>query len=183
MKLDKVLQRLLKRSDEEIKTLAQRVLEQVATYTKQKDSDNRTGQSPMSNLSKGLDSVNSSGPGARVLGPAPGSKGQRNGITPLVQGSKKPVATSISKPSLAASIKTVGASGKGPQTSKVETKTAAGAVVAENVAKKIKVNHVAPKPSSFFTTLQSASKKPGTSNAALKAAQQGDGKNRYVKRR
>ena len=180
VKLDKVLQRLLKRSDEEIKTLAQKVLEKVASYTKLKDSDNKPGQSPLTANLKGLGLADSSGSSARVVGSATGSKGQRISVAPLTQSSKKVVPTPTSKASLNSSVRTAGASSKGAQTSKIDTKAAAVADVADNQAKKIKVNHVVPKQSTFFSTLQSASKKPGTSNAALKAAQQGDNKNRCV---
>ena len=163
-KLDKLLPKIVKRSDEKTKVLAQQVLDNAEQRSKQKPAESKSAQT-----------VDSSKVGAQTRTPdhIPLLKRQRDTASPAVAGLKKGTLTSLSK-SLG-SAKSAGTSNKSAQPIKTDAKSSG--TTANSIQTKVKVNHVVAKPS-VFSSLQSASKKPGTSIAAQKAAQQNDGKTR-----
>lgn len=66
------------------------------------------------------------------------------------------------------------------QSGKADPSPVAKSTSTPGVAPKIKNNHISAKPTNFFMSIQSASKKPGTSNAALLSAKMKEGKDGYV---
>lgn len=177
-KVDKVLQRLIKKGDEEGKKLAQKVLENAVTVSKQKiaegkhlltqESDgkaiqNNTAFKPTLDNSR----ISDSNAGTKNRKGAEIASGKPANVNSVVQGS-----------STTASSKSIGSLGKRQQSSKTEPKASAKSGTAATPAPKMKPNHISAKPSGFFSSLQSASKKPGTSNAALLSAKAKQGKDR-----
>ena len=172
VKLDKVLSKLIKKPDEKIKALAQKILDSVASSSKAKDVPNKPSPVPVNGVSKGTTASSSA---AR---PSESLRKQRDNATPTLPAKK--AAAPLSKPGSVVSAKSAAISSRGAQALKeaAAAKAATNNTAINAPAIKVKVNHVVPKTSSFFANLQSASKKPGTSNAA-KAAQQNDPKIRY----
>ena len=171
-KMDKVLPKIVKRGDAQGKMFAQKVLANAAAVSKQKSLDSKSPQSLENKdmtLKKGQSLYKTSSDASC------GSKGPQLGAETASQSQKKgtvastPAASSNSGTNTKAgnllSKKPLGAD------SKVMEKGNSGAATAT----KVKTTVVAPKPTSFFSSLQSASKKPGTSNAALKSAKSKDG--------
>ncbi|KAI9881522.1 MAG: hypothetical protein M1830_000085 [Pleopsidium flavum] len=170
-KFDKVLPRLIKRGDSKVKELAQGILDNAAALAKKKAeliNDNR--DLPVKENVSSKSHAASKLPSDRVLGLKRAKEGDKNNALP--QRKAAPPTIPGSRPSGA--TKTTGLFSKRHSVSTPETKSQVPASI-PNVAK-IKGNHVAAKPSGFFSSLQSASKKPGTSNAAVQAAQQQDAK-------
>ena len=168
-KIDKVLPRLVKKGDEEGKELAQRILSNAAANSKQKDPDGKT-----SAFAK--PSVDAS----RISNAVPGIKKPRATDNLSPQPVKK-LSNAVSASSGAAPAKSTSLLGKRQQPAKVDPKAAVKSTPA-TAPPKVKNNHISAKPSGFFSSLQSASKKPGTSNAALLSAKSKEGKERSVSR-
>lgn len=173
-KFDKVLPRLIKRGDSRVKDLAQQILGNAAALAKKKaeaSHDARDSSAKENGPSKSLPTRKP--PPEPVLVTRRPKEGEKSSVLPQ---KKATPATTSSASRAPGSGKGMGMFSKRPSVSAAESKpTASGS--AQNVGKP-KTNHVAAKPSGFFSSLQSASKKPGTSNAALQAAQQKDGKAR-----
>ncbi|MCJ1475153.1 hypothetical protein MMC13_003813 [Lambiella insularis] len=165
LKLDKALPKLVKRSEERLKVLAQRILTNAEQHSRQKSGESKISQAV--DVSKsGTSSVSSS------LGRS--LERQRDAAAPAVIVPKKGTSVISTKLSAQNLAKTAGTSSKGVLPGKESSKPSNTSAL-PTAAPKIKVNHVTTKPS-VFSSLQSASKKPGTSNAAQKAAQQVDTK-------
>ena len=179
-KLDKALAKLLKRGDDTVKALAQEALDSVARYTKQKELEVKSAQKPISGSARGLGINEPVAPSVRGTQPSNSLKRQRESSTSSVQPAKK-IAPSVSstKSNTNVPVKATGGTNKGKVVPKSDSKSAAS-TNASIINTKAKVNHVVVKPSTFFSSLQSASKKPGTSNAAIKAAQHNESKTRFV---
>ena len=165
-KLDKLLAKVVRRSEGNIKALAQKVLDNVEQYSKQKSANGKATQT--------VEPTKASGPiptgiQRRASEPVTVAKRQRDVVSTATPASKKGDA----KPSSAVLSKTAGSLVKG------DLKASGSALTANGTQPKVKVNHVIPK-ASVFSSLQSASKKPGTSIAAQKLAQQNDTKTRLV---
>ena len=157
-KLDKVLPRLAKRGDDQVKQFAQEILDNAPKVSKQR----ATGEAL-------VQSQQSSGSTAK-----PSSERPR---APDVN-ETKPMRSDAKKASGVAGKATMTAkSANAPEarqsSAKTDSKTAVKTVGMDN-SSKLKANHITAKPSSFFSSLKSASKKPGTS------AKLEDGKTRYV---
>ena len=163
-KLDKLLAKLVKRSEGSIKALAQKVLDNVEQYSKQKSANGKAAQTVEPTKASG---PNASGIQRRASEPFALVKRQRD-VAPTATAAPK---KTDAKPSSAVLSKTAGSLVKG------DLKLSGSALMASVVQSKVKVNHVIPK-ASVFSSLQSASKKPGTSIAAQKLAQQNDTKSR-----
>jgi len=170
-KLDKILPKFVKRGDEKIKLLAQQVLDNVEKYSKQKPADSKSAHTVEPSKATGIGAQKRASESITPL------KRQRDTATPAVTGLKKGTSTSLSKQGSAVTSKTTGSLSKTAQPVRTEAKPSGMSSMANTISSKVKVNHVVAKPS-LFSSLQSASKKPGTSIAALKAAQQVDGKTR-----
>lgn len=179
-KVDKVLQRLRKKGDEEGKKLAQKVLENAAAVSKQKSAESKT-QHPQELEDKAIQNHEMSKPpidSSRISENIAGTKKGKDADTISGQSTKQPTLNTSSPISnVTASSKSIALLGKRQQSSKVDPKSSTKSSLTAAPTPKVKSNHVSAKPSGFFSSLQSASKKPGTSNAALlaKAKQGKDG--------
>lgn len=170
-KLDKILPRILKKGDEEGKELAQKIFQNAAINSKQKYTD---GKPPHVQAAKDKDgkhnaSVKPSIDNTRVTNSIPGIKKSRGVDIPSVQPVKKATDTGHVL-SGAGSAKSAGPFAKRPQVVKPELKAFSKSAPTITTLNQKKANHISAKPSGFFSSLQSASKKPGTSNAALLSA-------------
>jgi hypothetical protein len=183
-KVDRVLQRLSKRGDKQGKLAALKILENAAAVTKQK-----IGQVNPSQVQ------GSTEPRARNNGPVhPSSERSRpsdsnvdvkqpqtNDPPPgqISQKVAKSGASTIGATSTASS-KSTGLKGKKQPSGKADSNAVGKPNPAPAPIPKVKNNHVSAKPTNFFMSIQSASKKPGTSNAALLSAKVKEGKDGYV---
>lgn len=175
-KVDKVLARITKKGIDRVKALAQRVLDNAAANNTQKSNDSKPA------LSQGLKEktgLKVQLPNARAVDAVVGMKRQRESESAGVQPGKKINASTATASSAAPLTKNLGSISKRTQLSKTDVKAAAPST-SSTPAPKPKANHIVAKPSGFFSSLQSASKKPGTSNAALQSAAQKDGKKSAV---
>ena len=170
-KLNKVFPKLLKRSNEKIKSLVQKVLDSAESLSKQAASENKSS----TNVDPVKKTTSISAPAnVRASLQTNGVNRPRETTKSATPTLRKPTAASsaISKPSPAVSGKNSVAAAKGNQPAKLDGKAFTLTTSSGNPSTKVKINHVVAKPTSLFAGLQSASKKPGTSNAAQKAAQQ-----------
>ncbi|KAL8969524.1 MAG: hypothetical protein Q9183_001957 [Haloplaca sp. 2 TL-2023] len=157
-KMDKALPKIVKRGDEKGKAFAQKVLDNATAASKQRPVDSTAsasaGKSPV-------------GPKVSAEPTAAGRKPQAGGeaASGLKKGTGAAAANTLS--SRAGSIKTGSLPAK--KASLVDTKAADKGATVANPPAKAKANSAAPKQTSFFSSLVSASKKPGTSNAASKS--------------
>ena len=163
--MDKVLPKIVKRGTDQGKAFAQAVLDNATAVSKQKSLDSRA--------SKASDIKVSTGTSLDDKKPSSG------GVVGSQVPKKSPTATTT------ASLDSVQAGGKSgtplaKKLSAADPKASNKGAVPTSTGPKVKTNVVTPKATSFFSNLQSASKKPGTSNAALKAARLKDGKDGYV---
>lgn len=181
-KVDKVLQRLNKKGDDEGKKLAQKVLDNAAVVSKQKISDGRSLRTQDSGDKSAQNStaLKSSLDGSRVFDDNASVKRIKDAETTSGQFAKKPINSSAASQgsNTTASSKSIGLLAKRQHSSKTDPKGSVKAGNAAVSAPKVKPNHISAKPSGFFSSLQSASKKPGTSNAALLSAKVKQGKDR-----
>ena len=178
-KIDKVLPRLVKKGDEEGKELAQRILSNAAANSKQKDPDGKPAHILEAKEKDGKTSAfaKPSVDPSRVSNAVPGIKKPRARDNLSPQPVKK-LSNAVSASSGAAPAKSTSLLGKRQQpANKVDPKAAVKSPPA-SAPPKVKNNHISAKPSGFFSSLQSASKKPGTSNAALLSAKSKEGKER-----
>ncbi len=175
-KLDKVLPRIVRKGDEEGKELAQKVLQNAVVNSKQKNIDGKPSQvqEPKEKDSKNVASNKPPTDNSRISNGLPGIKKPRT----VDASAEQPVRKATDAGFL---TKSNGQVGKRPQTAKLDPKVVAkSAPVTTPLNPKFKTNHISVKPSGFFSSLQSASKKPGTSNAALLSAKSKEGKDGYV---
>ncbi|CRG88402.1 hypothetical protein PISL3812_05432 [Talaromyces islandicus] len=148
--VSKLLPRIIKKGIQPGKDLAQKILDNAAASTKRKQ-ESAAANSPSKDGTP--DRASESSRSESVTGIKRPRDGESNGLP----ATKKAVASSATKGPVAA--KTAGASTVKP----ADGKPAAPAARA-------KANIAPPKPTSLFGSLASASKKPGTSNAARAAA-------------
>ena len=141
-KVEKVLPRLVKRGDDQGKRLAQKVLNNAAEVTKkQKTVEEKSAQSQETNDKNGdgaLNSVSNETKVSRSIDPKKGDKG--------------------------VTAKTASDSDSRQPSTKVDAKAGTKIQSADASSAKVKVNSGTNKSSGFFSSLQSASKKPGTSS-------------------
>lgn len=160
--LAKLLPRFIKKGGPSIKESAQKILDNAAAATKWKQKIAETA------------AEDSSGKGSSADSPSElaGSKRARDGESNVQPATKRMVVTSnpkdVNKPAVPAN-----GVGKRPIESAQNGKPATAA------APRPRANVVAPKPSSLFGALSSASKRPGTTNAE-RAAAIAAGKSTYV---
>ena len=173
VKLDKVLSKLLKRGNEQIKSSAQEVLNSATALSKKKEDG---GKVTFSQGSKEPSSTITTTAAPRVPAAIVGVKRPRENTSSSSSAPPTKKSSSTIKSTLAPSAKA--GTGKRGAVSKTEAKPSTNSTANGVPVSKIKVNHVVSKPTSFFSSLQSASKKPGTSIAAQKSAQQIDVKTR-----
>jgi len=149
--MDKVLSRLVKRGDDEGRKFAQKVLENAAEVSKQKtagvkalnvNQPNGTAAKLQKERSEASDSKETKKEQPAIRKPSTvANKFSSSGTT------AKPSAITARQPPAKADAK-------------ASTKTAA----TDASGAKTKANNITAKPSGFFSSLKSASKKPGTSS-------------------
>ncbi|KAJ5153446.1 uncharacterized protein N7482_009924 [Penicillium canariense] len=149
--MSKLLPRFIKKGTPAVQGLAQTILENAAASTKRKQSNAKSGkeESPAKGDS----------PSAEIAG----SKRPRDGEGNNHPATKRMVVTSNPKDSTKATSAT-----NGPIKRVAESVQNGKATTAP--APRPKANIIAPKPTSLFGALSSASKRPGTTNAERKAA-------------
>ena len=140
-KVEKVLPRLVKRGDDQGKRFAQKVLDNAAEVSKQKTAEERSPQSQETN--------DKNGDGAR---------------NPVSNETKVPRPIDAKKADRSVAAKTAFGSDSRQPSTKVDTKAGTKNQPADASSAKVKVNTGTNKSSGFFSSLQSASKKPGTSS-------------------
>lgn len=179
-KMDKVLLKMAKRGNEQGRAFAQKVLANAAVASKQKsvDSkhlqtfDNKDGTAKRATFgSKTASEPSTAGRKLQLSGDA-GSQALKKGAAAYASASASASANGVVSNAKGGSL---GAKKTSVTDSKASDKAASAATTA-----KIKTNVVVPKATSYFSSLQSASKKPGTSNAASKTAKSKDVKDGYV---
>ncbi|KAH1919444.1 hypothetical protein KXV31_002190 [Aspergillus fumigatus] len=156
----KLLPRFVKKGGPTVKELSQKILDNAAASTKRKQESTKPAakerQATKSSPSEAAPANNSR---PEITGSKRPREGESNG-----QGaSKRMVVTSNIKPSAKAGNATITGSVKRPQETAQENRSAAA-------VSRPKANIIAPKPTSLFGSLVSASKRPGTSNAERAAA-------------
>ena len=142
-KVEKVLPRLVKRGDEQGKRFAQKVLDNAADASKQKTVGEKSAQS------QEMYDAN-----AKLL-----SDGARN---PSSNETKVSRPTDAKKGDKSVATKTASGSDVRQPSTKVDSKAGIKTASAD-ASSKVKASTSTTKPSGFFSSLQSASKKPGTS--------------------
>ena len=143
-KVEKVLPRLVKRGDDQGKRFAQKVLDNAANVSKQKIAEDKSAQNQEINAGN-----------AKLLGDGPRNSNSNE---------TKPRPTEVKKGDKSAANKTSSSSEARQPPTKVDAKAGTKTPSADGSSTKVKVNNVTAKPSGFFSSLQSASKKPGTSS-------------------
>lgn len=147
--LSKLLPKFLKKGGQQVKDLTQKILDNAAASTKRKQDNEKSVKEdpylkgPLANQPKG----------------DAGVKRPREADGSLQHGIKRMAVTLNSK-----DASKVAPTGNGPAKAAQVSKPAGAAAL------RPKANIVAPKPTSLFGTLSSASKRPGTTNADRAAA-------------
>ncbi len=166
-KLDKLLARLTKKGNERIKQLSQAILANAAATTKRKAD---AAKAAKEDVPRKQEIKKETPSGNRIPVPAAGIKRPRDGES-TTQPLKK-TATNQGTTTATGSTglnKSTGMFTKRP-TAGGDSKSSQTASTAPTTAKP-RTHQVVARPTSFFSSLQSASKKPGTSNAAVAAIQ------------
>lgn len=148
--LAKILPKFVKKSGQAVKDLAKTIQDNASASTKRKQSNGKLGKED--SPAKGSAS---NSPSAEMIGSKRPREGESN-APPM----KKMVVTSNPKDVSKASTAANGSAKPGAQNGKP----------ASTAAPRPKANIVAPKPTSLFGVLNSASKRPGTTNAERAAA-------------
>ncbi|KAI3052872.1 hypothetical protein CBS76997_831 [Aspergillus niger] len=156
----KLLPRFVKKGGPTVKELAQKIMDNAAASTKRKL---EAGKSASKDGSPKTPVPDGSVPDGRG-GEATGSKRPREGEGNGQPATKRMVVTANPKPAAKPNSTVVSGVSKRPQEVGQDNKPAAA-----NAARP-KANIIAPKPTSLFGSLSSASKRPGTSNAERAAA-------------
>jgi len=163
-KLDKLLSRLVKKGDDQVKVLAQKLLEKFGLSAKKTVSDSKSVQSQASKDSI-MNKLSTDGP--RSSDSASGIKRPRPNDTSGSPPNKKQAGLANGTSTSSNAPKTVSLLEKRrQQAAKAESKSTGKTPLSAAVPERVKAHHIAAKPSTFFSSLQSASKKPGTSKSA-----------------
>lgn len=153
----KFLPKLSKKGSQQVKDLTQKILDNAAVSTKRKQGNDKSSKenSPAKSLS---DSASADGSKSELAGSKHPREGEGN-----AQPAKRMVVTSNPKDASKTTAANNGPAKRVAQGAQNGKPTAAA-------APRAKANIVAPKPTSLFGSLSSASKRPGTSNAERAAA-------------
>ena len=151
--MDKALAKLVKRGDDRTKPLAQKVLDNAARVSKQKAIDSKR-PSALDAAKKPLEN------GAKTATNTVGTKNTSSGVAASTQPVKKQIGATSAAGALAKGNARLE---KRQEPGKPDAKGAIKNSNAPEAAAKAKASHISAKPSAFFSSLQSASKKPGTS--------------------
>ena len=145
-KMDKALPRLVRRGDEQGKKFAQEILDNAANITKQKT----TGEKSTTN-------------GASTKSSSNGPRSSEANETKTARSEVKKTSTLSNKSSSTTILKSANNSDVRQTTAKADAKPTSKVLGTESSSKP-KANVITTKPSAFFSSLKSASKKPGTSS-------------------
>lgn len=172
-KLDKLLPKLVKKGDEKTKVLAQRVLDKSGIILSNRQVPD--GKQSQLHATKESNAVNSSKEDSRL---SEGLKRSRANDPSSGVPNKKQANSENASPNSTKNIpKPVsGLEKRRQQAAKADVKSGQKATSSATVVEKVKTNHIAAKPSAFFSSLQSASKKPGTAKTTLPLSKGKDGK-------
>ncbi|KAL1963452.1 hypothetical protein VTN77DRAFT_8353 [Rasamsonia byssochlamydoides] len=164
----KLLPRIIKKGSQTVKDLSQKILDNAAASTKRKQESSKATSAKDEPPSKDPASSESTSDTSRPDSLA-GTKRPREGESNGLPAAKRTVTPSTVKngPSAAKPGNGNTAATKRPEGT-VEAKPTSSTTAPASA--RPKANIVAPKPTSLFSSLSSASKKPGTSNAARAAA-------------
>jgi hypothetical protein len=182
-KVDRVLQRLSKRGDKEGQLAARKILENATAVTKQKNGQGNLSQMQGSTESSGKinglvhPSLERSRPSDSALSV------KQPQATDLATGKTSQKHSKLGAAALGAStttLKSIGLKAKRQQSGKADLSVVGKPTPAPAAVPKVKNNHVTAKPTNFFMSMTPASKKPGTSNAALLSAKAKEGKDGCV---
>ncbi|KAI9813288.1 MAG: hypothetical protein M1827_004230 [Pycnora praestabilis] len=167
-RIDKLLARLTKRGNDKTKVLVQKILSNAAIFTKQKSESAKAMKSSEVKEDSRIKAVPA---GSRLSGSVNGLKRPRDIETQNEQPLKRVASNpNTASPGASGIVKSAGLLNKRVAATVSEAKPSPTTTLSTSV--KPKANHVAARPTGFFSSLQSASKKPGTSNASLAIAQQ-----------
>lgn len=166
----KLLPRFVKKGGPTVKELSQKILDNAAASTKRKQ---EVAKPAAKEGSASKSSASEPAPANNSRPEIAGTKRPREGETNGQGAPKRMVVTSNIKPSAKAGNTTTNGPVKRPQETAQENKSAAA-------VSRPKANIIAPKPTSLFGSLISASKRPGTSNAERAAAAAAAAKTRYA---
>ncbi|KAJ5815863.1 Zinc finger CCCH-type [Penicillium robsamsonii] len=147
--LSKLLPKFLKKGDQQVKDLTQKILDNAAASTKRKQESEKPAKEESTPRASSAD---------QPKGDA-GVKRPREADSNLQPGAKQRAVTSNLK-----DVNKLASTGNGQAKGTQSSKPTGAAVL------RPKPNIVAPKPTSLFGTLSSASKRPGTTNADRAAA-------------
>ncbi|RHZ48883.1 uncharacterized protein CDV56_103618 [Aspergillus thermomutatus] len=156
----KLLPRFVKKGGPTVKELSQKILDNAAASTKRKLEATKPAAKEGSATKS---SASEPAPANDSRPEVAGSKRPREGESNGQPAPKRMIVTSNIKPSSKAGNATTNGPVKRPQETAQENKSAAAVA-------RPKANIIAPKPTSLFGSLISASKRPGTSNAERAAA-------------
>ena len=172
-KLDKLLPKFVKKGDDGVKGLAQNFLEKFGSSSNKSLSDSKSIQAqPVKDSS----TVKLPVDGPRLSGSASGIKRPRSGDTSGTPPNKKQAGSANGSSTSSNAPKTVSLLEKRrQQAAKTDPKATGKASSSAAIPEKVKTNHITAKPSTFFSSLQSASKKPGTSKSAMPIGKAKDG--------
>lgn len=143
-KVEKVLPRLVKRGDDQGKKFAQKVLDNAANVSKLKIAEDKSTQGQETNAGS-----------AKLLG---------DGARHSISNDAKQRSMDPKKGDKGVTNKTASGSEARLPLTKIDAKAGTKPSSADASSAKAKVNNATAKPSGFFSSLQSASKKPGTSS-------------------
>ena len=174
-KLDKLLPKLVKRGDEKVQSLAQKVLDKSGIGSSKPSSDGKPSQTQ---TAKSSTIAKSAPDGTRSSEDISSLKRPRDNESSNVLPNKRQAGAESIVPNSTKSIpKPVsGLEKRRQQAAKIDSKAGPKAAPPVTVPEKVKTNHIAAKPSAFFSSLQSASKKPGTGKTSLPLGKGKDGK-------
>ena len=173
-KLDKLLPKLVKKGDEKVKSLAQQVLDKSGITLSKLPAD---GKHVANQPSKDSATPASTVDGTRSIEGSPSLKRPRQNDTAASVPNKKQLSSdgAVSSPNKTVSKPISGLEKRRQQAAKADSK-AGSKVTSSTVPEKVKTNHIAAKPSAFFSSLQSASKKPSATKISASSAKGKDGK-------
>ena len=143
-KVERVLSRLVKRGDDQGKKFAQKVLDNAANVSKLKLAEDKSTQGQETNAGS-----------AKLLG---------DGARHSISNDAKQRSMDPKKGDKGVTNKTASGSEARLPLTKIDAKAGTKPSSADASSAKAKVNNATAKPSGFFSSLQSASKKPGTSS-------------------
>lgn len=161
-KLDKLLPRFVKRGDDVVQKFARAILEKSGRAANKAIPDGKPGQTP---APKDLSTSKASVENARASELATGIKRPRPSDTPNTSPTKKQASSTNGVGNAPKQVSLF--EKKRQQAAKLDPKVSGKPATNTSATEKVKTNHITAKPSAFFSSLQSASKKSNLSKPGL----------------